>query len=87
MWGVTRQVEMIALTLLRLTQFRFEASDGNAWCCTTAVAWTEHLASILDLRRLCSEALPRGFVWKLVATWDNLKKDPQTKFRCGRATA
>ena len=45
----------------------------------------KHLASILDLRRLSWKHCQRFS--KVVAAWDDLKKDPQTKFRCGRATA
>jgi hypothetical protein len=81
----TFQVQMLALTLLRLVQFRLDAAHGTRW--RPAPPWNldKRNASILDLRRLFWKHRTRFS--QLLATLDDLPKPPQTKYRCGRHTA
>ena len=81
----TFQVQMLALALLRLMQFRLEAACGARW--RPAPPWNldKRHASILDLRRLFWKHRVRFS--QLLAVLDNLRKPPQTKYRCGRQTA
>jgi hypothetical protein len=81
----TFQVQMLALTLLRLTQFRLDASCGARW--RPAPPWNleKRHASILDLRRLFWKH--RARFSQLLSALDDLKKPPQTKYHCGRQTA
>jgi hypothetical protein len=80
----TFQVQMVAQTLLRLMQFRLDAAQGAAW--RPAPPWNprKRHASILDLRRLFWKHHRRFS--QLLATLDDLRKPPQTKFRCGQPT-
>ena len=80
----TFQVQMVAQTLLRLMQFRLEAIDGNAWCSPPPWNPGKRHVSILDLRRLFWRH--RSRFSQVLAALDDLKKPPQTKFHCGRAT-
>jgi hypothetical protein len=81
----TFQVQLLALTLLRLMQFRLDALYRNAW--RLAPPWNprKQHASILDLRRLFWKH--RGSFSQLLAALNDLRKPPQTKFRSGRQTA
>ena len=81
----TFQVQMLALTLLRLMQFRLDAARGACW--RPAPPWNpeKRHASILDLRRLFWKH--RARFSQLVSALDNLRKPPQTKYRCPRQTA
>jgi len=81
----TFQVQMLALTLLRLMQFRLDAARGARW--RPAPPWNpdKKHASILDLRRLLWKH--RTKFSQLVAALGNLRKPPQTKYPCGRQTA
>jgi hypothetical protein len=80
----TFQVQMLALTLLRLVQFRLDAARGPRW--RPAPPWNpdKKHASILDLRRLFWRH--RARFSQLVAAWDDLPKPPQTKYHCGQRT-
>ena len=77
-------VQMVAQTLLRLMQFRLDACHGTAW--RPAPPWNprKRHASILDLRRLFWRHRRRFS--QLLATLDDLRKPPQTKFHCGHPT-
>ena len=81
----TFQVQMLALTLLRLMQFRLDTRCGASW--RPAPPWNpdKKHASVLDLRRLFWKHRPRFS--QLVAALDDLRKPPQTKYHCGRQTA
>ena len=81
----TFQVQMLALTLLRLLQFRLDNIYGNAW--RPAPPWNprKQHASILDLRRLFWKH--RARFSQLLAALHDLRKPPQTKFHTGRQTA
>jgi len=81
----TFQVQMVAQTLLRLMQPRLEVICGNAWY--TPPPWNpgKRHVSILDLRRLFWKHRQRFS--QVLAALDDLRKPPQTKFHCGRATA
>ena len=81
----TFQVQMVALTLLRLVQFRMNETYGESWC--PAPPWNprKRHVSILDLRRLLWRH--RTKFSQLMAKLDDLRKPPQTKFHCGRQTA
>jgi hypothetical protein len=81
----TFQVQMLALTLLRLLQFRLDAARGTRW--RPAPPWNprKQHATILDLRRLFWKH--RARFSQLAATLHDLRKPPQTKFRTGRPTA
>lgn len=81
----TFQVQMLALTLLRLMQFHLEAAWGARW--RPAPPWNldKRHASILDLRRLFWKH--RARFSQLLATLDDLRKPPQTQYRRGRQTA
>jgi len=81
----TFQVQMVALTLLRLLQFRLQDAYGANWCPRPPWNPTKRHASILDLRRLFWKHRPRFS--QLLAALDDLPKPPQTKFRSGRPTA
>jgi hypothetical protein len=81
----TFQVQMLALTLLRLLQFRLDAALGATW--RPAPPWNRRKrhATILDLRRLFWRH--RARFSQLLPAWDDLRKPPQTKFRSGRQSA
>jgi hypothetical protein len=81
----TFQVQTVALTLLRLMQFRLDDSCGEAW--RPAPPWnpTKRHVSILDLRRLFWKH--RAKFSQLLSALDDLQKPPQTKFRSGGQTA
>lgn len=81
----TFQVQMLALTLLRLLQFRLDAAHGARW--RLAPPWNpdKKHASILDLRRLFWKH--RARFSQLLAALDDLRKPPQTKYHCRRQTA
>lgn len=81
----TFQVQMVGQTLLRLVQFRLAAIDGNAWCSPPPWNPRKRHVSVLDLRRLFWRH--RSRFSQVMAALDDLKKPPQTKFHCGRATA
>lgn len=80
----TFQVQMLALTLLRLMQYRLDATSGARW--RPAPPWNleKRHASILDLRRLFWKHRTRFS--QLLSALDDLKKPPQTKYTCGRQT-
>jgi hypothetical protein len=81
----TFQVQILALTLLRLMQYRLDATCGARW--RPAAPWNlqKRHASILDLRRLFWKHRTRFS--QLLSALDDLKKPPQTKYTCGRQTA
>ena len=81
----TFQVQMLALTLLRLMQFRLDATCGARW--RPAPPWNlkKRHASILDLRRLFWKHRTRFS--QLLSALDDLKEPPQTKYTRGRQTA
>jgi DDE superfamily endonuclease len=81
----TFQAQMLALTLLRLMQYRLDATCGARW--RPAPPWNldKRRASILDLRRLFWKHRTRFS--QLLSALDDLKKPPQTKYTCGRQTA
>lgn len=80
----TFQVQMLALTLLRLIQFRLDAAHGARW--RPAPPWNlgKRHASILDLRRLFWKH--RARFSQLITTLHDLRKPPQTKYYRGRQT-
>lgn len=81
----TFQVQMLALTLLRLMQYRLDATCGARW--RPAPPWNleKRHASILDLRRLFWKHRTRFS--QLLSALDDLRKPPQTKYHCGYPTA
>lgn len=81
----TFQVQMIALTLLRLIQFRLDATPDADW--RPAPPWNpnKQQASILDLRRLFWKH--RAKFSQLLAALSDLRKPPQTKYPRRRQTA
>jgi len=81
----TFQVQMLALTLLRLVQFRLDEARGTRW--RPAPPWNPEKkhASILDLRRLFWKHRERFS--QLLAALDDLRKPPQTKYSRGPQTA
>jgi hypothetical protein len=81
----TFQIQMLALTLLRLMQFRLDATCGARW--RPAPPWNleKRHASILDLRRVFWKHRTRFS--QLLASLDDLRKPPQTKYHCGHPTA
>jgi hypothetical protein len=81
----TFQVQMLALTLLRLTQYRLDVLRGARW--RPAPPWNleKRHASILDLRRLFWKHRTRFS--QLLSELDDLKKPPQTKYTCDRQRA
>jgi hypothetical protein len=81
----TFQVQMLALTLLRLLQFRLHDSYGSVWCQPPPWNPRKRHASILDLRRLFWKH--RARFSQLLAALDDLRKPPQTKYHSGRPTA
>ncbi len=81
----TFQVQMLALTLLRLMQFRLHRAYGADWSPQPPWNLRKRHVSILDLRRLFWKHRPRFS--QLLAALDDLPKPPQTKYACGRATA
>lgn len=80
----TFQVQMIALTLLRLVQFRLADRWGEGWCPPPPWNPRKRHVSILDLRRLFWKHRPRFS--QLMAPLDDLQKPPQTKYHCGQPT-
>jgi hypothetical protein len=81
----TFQVQMVAQTLLRLMQFRLARRCGDAWCPPPPWNLGKRHVSILDMRRLFWKHRPRFS--QVLATLDDLRKPPQTKFHCGQPTA
>jgi len=81
----TFQVQMVAQTLLRLMQFRLDALCGSTWYVPPPWNPGKRHASILDLRRLFWKHRPRFS--QVLATLDDLRKPPQTKYHCGQPTA
>jgi hypothetical protein len=81
----TFQVQMVAQTLLRLMQYRLDAACGHAWRPTPPWNPRKRHASLLDLRRLFWKHRQRFS--QVLAALDDLRKPPQTKYHCGRATA
>jgi len=81
----TFQVQMIALTLLRLMEVRLHQAHGSSWCPPPPWNLEKRHVSILDLRRRFWRHRQRFS--QLVAALDDLKKPPQTKFHTGRQTA
>ena len=80
----TFQVQMLALTLLRLVQFRLDSTYGPHWCLPPPWNPRKRHVSILDLRRLFWKHRQRFS--QLLAALDDLRKPPQTRFHCGRPT-
>jgi hypothetical protein len=74
----TFQVQMLALTLLRLLQFRMTRTRRGPWC--PAPPWNpdKQHASILDLRRLLWKH--RARFSQFLAALNDLQEPPQTKF-------
>ncbi len=82
----TFQVQIVAQSLLRLTQFQLDTTWGEAtWW--QAPPWNRHKRhpSILDLRRLFQKHRTRFL--QLLRHLEEMKEPPQTHFPCGRATA
>lgn len=81
----TFQVQMVAQSLLRLTQFRLDATwgEGTWW---HAPPWNRHKhhPSILDLRRLFQRHRKRFS--QLLRRLEDMPKPPQSHFPCGRIT-
>jgi hypothetical protein len=80
----TFQVQMIALTLLRLMEVRLNQAYGPSWCPPPPWNLEKRHVSILDLRRRFWKHRQRFS--QLVAALDDLKKPPQTKYHTGRQT-
>lgn len=82
----TFQVQMVAQSLLRLTQFRLDATcgDGTWW---HAPEWNRHKRhpSLLDLHRLLRRHRRKfsQLLWRL----EEMRKPPQAHFPRGRPTA
>ena len=81
----TFQVQMIALTLLRLMEVRLTRAHGPRWCPSPPWNPGKRHVSILDLRRRFWKH--RAKFSQLAAALDDLQKPPQTKFHTGRQTA
>ncbi|NLF08508.1 MAG: hypothetical protein GX594_11085 [Pirellulaceae bacterium] len=81
----TFQVQMTALTLLRLMQFRLSRQFGEAWCPTPPWNLRKRHVSILDLRRLFWKH--RSRFSQVMSAVDNLKKPPQTQYHSGQPTS
>ena len=81
----TFQVQMLALTLLRLLQFHLDANFGSRWRPASPWNLQKRHASILDLRRVFWKHRTRFS--QLLASLDDLRKPPQTKYHCGQPTA
>jgi len=82
----TFQAQMIAQSLLRLTQFRLDALLGETrWW--EPPPWNSHKKhpSVLDLRRLFWKHRTRFS--QLLRRLEEIQKPPQAHFPCGRATA
>jgi len=81
----TFQVQMIAQSLLRLTQFQLDATWGEgAWWHAPEWNRRKRHPSLLDLRRLFRRHRPRFS--QLLCRLEEMKKPPQTHFPRGRAT-
>jgi hypothetical protein len=80
----TFQVPIVAQTLLRLMQFRLEAICGKGWYAPPPWNPDKRQVSILDLRRLLWSHRQRFS--QVLATLDDLRKPPQTKYHCGQPT-
>ncbi|HUT93047.1 MAG TPA: transposase [Thermoguttaceae bacterium] len=82
----TFQVQMVAQSLLRLTQFQLDATWGEAtWWHAPEWNRRKRHPSLLDLRRLFRRHRPRCS--KLLCRLEEMQKPPQAHFPCGRATA
>ncbi len=81
----TFQVQILALTLLRLIQFRLDAAHGAHW--RPAPPWNlgQRHASLLDLRRRFWKH--RARCSQLITRLHDLRKPTQTKFYRGQQTA
>ena len=81
----TFQVQMVAQSLLRLTQFELDATwgEGTWW---HAPPWNHRKChpSILDLRRLFQRH--RARFSQLLRRLEEMQKPPQAHFPCGRVT-
>jgi hypothetical protein len=80
----TFQVQMLAMTLLRLMQFRLQTNWGNDWCPPPPWNPGKRHVSILDLRRLFWKHRHRFS--QLLAALNDLRKPPQTKYHTARPT-
>lgn len=80
----TFQVQMLALSLLRLVQFRLNATGDRWWSPPPWNRGKQH-ASILDLRRLFWKHRQRFS--QLLSNLDDFEKPPQTKYHTGQQTA
>jgi hypothetical protein len=81
----TFQIQMTALTLLRLMQFRLARRFGEAWCPPPPWNLDKRHVSILDLRRLFWKH--RSRFSQVMSALDDLRKPPQTKYHCGQPTS
>jgi len=82
----TFQAQMIALTLLRLLQFRLDRDWGEqSWWSPPAWNQGKQHPSVLDVRRLFWRYRERFS--KLLLGLEEIAKPPQAHFPCGRATA
>jgi DDE superfamily endonuclease len=77
----TFQVQLVALTLLRLLQARLERSlEADTWWARPAWNRRKHHASILDLRRLIWRY--RAEFSQFLVALEDLEKIPQTRAQC-----
>ncbi len=81
----TFQVQMTALTLLRLMQFRLARRFGEGWCPPPPWNLEKRHVSILDLRRLFWKH--RSRFSQVMSALNDLEKPPQTKYHCGQPTS
>lgn len=81
----TFQVQMTALTLLRLMQFRLARRYDDAWCAPPPWNLRKRHVSILDLRRLFWKH--RSKFSQVLSALTNLRKPPQTKYSRGQPTS
>jgi len=81
----TFQIQMTALTLLRLMQFRLARRFGETWCPPPPWNLGKRHVSILDLRRLFWKH--RSRFSQVMSALDDLRKPPQTKYHCGQPTS
>jgi hypothetical protein len=81
----TFQIQMTALTLLRLMQFRLAGRLGEVWCPPPPWNLRKRHVSILDLRRLFWKH--RSRFSQVMSALDELRKPPQTKYHCGQPTS
>jgi hypothetical protein len=81
----TFQIQMTALTLLRLMQFRLARRFGEAWCPPPPWNLGKRHVSILDLRRLFWKH--RSRFSQVMSALNDLEKPPQTKYPSGQPTS